>query len=620
MALLQTPKFNANQLNDFDIDLPGSGGINLKDLKFELDPKQSPNMLNMIYRNGCLCKRNGQEHWLTLKKELTDGYIPCYINDVGYFDDEVYLVTQGGLYSGAMDDNKELRYESNLSTTLSKKNTLFCFNRKIYYYESPSKFYYHDIVVKPGTDIWNEVKPYVPDICINRKPDGTYSDPIEEYNRMGSAFKNTFHGDGTSMTYQLTDKNLDSKEPIVIVNGEVAHNYKYFAEDGQVIFDSAPSKGTNNVEITAYKTVTEEYISGKYYQAYGGANNSRLFIGGCGNGMIYYSSVSDATYFPYSNYMLVGNSAEDVVGFGEQYDVLVVFKPKEIIGVEYYLDNEGKGQFSSKVINSRIGCDAPKSIQLVDNKLVWLSSSNGVCTLVSTEIEDERNVRIISRNIEKGYETTGLLQESNLTDAVSVDWDGKYMLAVNGKVYVWDYMVTPYANTGKLDYDAKRLAWFIYDNITAHHFIKTKDILYLAKNYEIIKMIDEFNDFGEPIKAHYQTPYLQFSAVPYLKTVKNIYVQTLADRAVQIDMTYFTEESPDGEKEAEPIRVYDKLWHSFKWNTFGWQFTNIANTFRRKCSLKKIQMCSVLFENNETDKDMAIYHVGFQYMIVKNIK
>ena len=49
---------------------------------------------------------------------------------------------------------------------------------------------------------------------------------------------------------------------------------------------------------------------------------------------------------------------------------------------------------------------------------MWVSSTEGVCTLVSTNIEDERNVRIISRNIEGGYRIKGLLQEENLKNAL----------------------------------------------------------------------------------------------------------------------------------------------------------------------------------------------------------
>ena len=602
MALLQAPKFNATALHDFNIDLPGSGGINLKDLEFELNPNQSPSMLNMIYRNGHLCKRYGQKVYQTLNKR---------INEIGYFGGNVYLANGDGIYKGDLNDGKLFEL-SNEDTNLIR-TPFFCFNRKIYYYDGT--FNCHSI--DGGNAEWETEKTYIPDICINRKPDGTYHDLIEEYNLLGSAFKNTFHGDGTSTVYHLTDKNLDNIKPIVeVINGTVPE-YTFDITKGTVTFSTAPEKGTNNVVITAYKTVLEERFFPDYFISYGGNNNSRMFYGGCGNGKIYYSDVLDATYVPASNWFQVGNDEEDVTGFGEQYDTLMVFKPREIFAIEYYIDSNNVGAFQMKLVNSEIGCDAPKSIQLINNQLVWLSSTNGVCTLVSTAIEDERNVRIISRNIE-GY--NGLILESKLKEAVSVDYDNKYMLAVNGKVFVWDYLMTPYTNTGKLDNDAKRLAWFIFDNMNVEIFIKTNNNLFYASENKIIKMVEALNDFGEPINAYYKTPFLQFGAVPYLKTVKNIYVQTLADNAVQIDMTYFTEESPLGEKEAEPIRIYDKIWHSFKWNTFGWQFTNIANTFRRKCSLKKIQMCSVLFENNEADKDMGISHISFQYMIVKNIK
>ena len=622
MALLQTPKFNVSALHDFNIDLPGSGGINLKDLEFELNPNQSPKMLNMIYRNGHLCKRYGQEQYQQfIETDMNDNITQKYmIREINYFGGDVFVVNDKGIYRGDIDNDALL--DLNLEEVPAYNSKFFCFNRRIYYYTGGFR-YFDTVEVRAGggtVHTWTQEEPYAPEICINRKPDGSYHDLIEEYNRMGAGFKNVFHGDGSSTLYQLTDKNLDSRTPIVKVDEVQVTDFTFDATKGTVTFTTAPVKGTNNVEITAYKTVEEEGFDPKYFIAYGGNNNSRMFYGGCGDGKIYYSNPLDATYVPINNYFQVGNDEEDVVGFGEQYDTLMVFKPREIYALDYYIDNENKGAFQMKLVNGEIGCDAPKSIQLINNQLVWLSSTYGVCTLVSTAIEDERNVRILSRNIEGGYHYNGLMQEKNLTKAVSVDFDNKYMLAVNGKVYIWDYLMTPYANTGKLDQDAKRLAWFIFDNINVDFFIKTKENLYFAYENVINKMTNNLNDFGEPINAYYQTPYLQFGAVPYLKTVKNIYVQTLADNAVQIDMTYFTEESPNGEKEPEPIRVYDKLWHSFKWNTFGWQFTNIANTFRRKCSLKKIQMCSVLFENNETDKDMAISHIGFQYMIVKNIK
>ena len=603
----------ATVYKELEIPMPGCGGLNIKDLKLELEPHQSPDMLNMIYRNGHLCKRYGQMHW----KALSNDGVNHNINDVGYYNDEVYLATDGGIYVGKLGSELDLKLTN--SELGKASNCFFSFNRTIYYYAGFDSFYYHDLDSTDET-FWKKVEPYIPDIVINRKPDGTYHDLIENYNRLGAGFKNTFHGDGESTVYVLTDKKLDNVTPIITVDEQIVTEFEFDAEKGEITFKTAPIKGTNNVEITAYKTVSEEHITAKYYKAYGGANNSRVFFGGCGNGAIYYSQVFDATYLPSQNYFRVGNDEEDITGFGEQYDVLMVFKPREIYSLEYYQDYDGVGQFQTKLVNPEMGCDAPKTIQLINNQLTWLSTRHGICTLVSTAIEDERNVRIISRNIDNGVKRTGLLQEHNLKDATSIDYDNKYMLSVNDKMYVWDYLMTPYYNSGKLEEDAKRLAWFLWDNFNVDYFIVGKDGLYYSKDNQINKLEQDFDDFGEVIHSHYQTPYLQFEAVPYLKTIKNIYVQTLSDVAVLINMKYFTEETPNGELEPEPIRIYDKLWHAFRWDTFGWSFTNIAQTFRRKCSLKKIQMCSVRFDNDELAKDMPLTHIAFQYTLVKNIK
>jgi hypothetical protein len=612
MSLLATPNYSATKYYDFNVEMPGAGGVNLNDLEYDLEPNQSPKMLNMMIRDGSLSKRYGQQGWISFQTEENDDK---QIYSIGYFNDDVFIGVDDGIYKCNVT-NKE--WEISYSSQAEIMNGHFInFNRNFYYWNGNTFLVYED-----GN--WNNVEYYVPDVVINRKPDGTYSDPIDNYNRIGTGFKNTFHGDGTSTVYVLTDKDLDSTMPIVEVDGQSVTDFTFDATKGTVTFKTAPSKGTNNVEIVAYKTNTEYFWSVanfKYCSTYGGTNNSRLFVGGCGDGCVYYSDTADITYFPDNNSFVIGADETDVTGLAEQYDVLMIFKPNEIYSLEYYVDDEGLGAFKSKLVNAKIGCDAPNTIQLVNNQLVWLSTKEGVCTLVSTNIEDERNVRQISRNINGSYRANGLMNEENLKDCQSVDFDNKYFITCpSGKAYVWDYLLTPYANTGKLDADAKRLAWFIFDNFNAEHFLKVDNELYYTKGSTLRKLTDDFNDFGEPINAYYQTPYFQFDAVAYLKTVKNIYVQTRADTATVIHMTYFTEEDPNGEIEPEAIRVYDRLWKNFSWSTFGWQVTNIANTFRRKCSLKKIQMCSVLFENNELDRDISISHLTFQYTVVKNIK
>lgn len=597
MPLLQQPTFSPTEYKEFKIDTPCSGGINLKDLEYELEENQSPDVLNMMYRNGSFCKRYGQEYYKSFDAQ---------VYSLAYFNDSLIVHAGDKIYK---DDTQ---IASNMPT---KKGLFINFNRLLYYLNDG--YYQYD------GETWKEVEPYIPELVINRKPDGSYSDAIENYNRVGSGFKNIFHGDGTSKEYILTDKNLDDKTPICEVDGENVTAFTFDRVNGKVTFTTAPAKGTNNVVITAYKT-EQDYIdtilNNKYYATYGGNNNSRLFLAGGGESIYYYSAVFDATYFPESNNATLGNGEEDITGFGEQYDVLMVFKPREIYSLEYYVDDEGIGQFQSKLVNAKMGCDVPGSIQLINNLLVWCSTIDGVCTLVSTNIEDERNVRVISRNIDGGHRISGLLQEENLKDAISVDWDFKYILSVNGKAYVWDYLLTPYSNSGKIDQDAKRLAWFLFDNFNSEEYIKAERNLYYASDSKIVTLNNSYNDFGQSIKAYYKTPFFQFDAVEYLKNVREMYVQCRADTISVINIKYFTEETPNGEIEPESIVIYGKIWDGFEWDTFGWDIVNFANTFRRKCSLKKIQMVSVLFSNEELDRDMAISYLGFKYQIVKNVK
>ena len=284
-----------------------------------------------------------------------------------------------------------------------------------------------------------------------------------------------------------------------------------------------------------------------------------------------------------------------------------------------------------------MGCDAPGSIQLIDNKLTWLNSRLGLCTLVSTNIVDERNVRPISRNIDRtnNLGVKGILDYTEDLESIrSVDYDSKYFLVFpeSGMCFMWDYAISPYYYTSSKETDTKILDFFLFDNFYVGQFIKIgQDLVYVNSNSSfnknLIKLNNTFEDLdfngdgeNDAIKSYYMTPYLQFNAVNYLKTVKNIYVQVRGDTSSVIDMWYYTDESLDPEQEPESIRIGGRIWSKFGWDNFQWLSVNHAKTFRRKCSLKKIEMCAFYFENNDVGRDMSISHIALQYQIVKNIK
>ena len=365
--------------------------------------------------------------------------------------------------------------------------------------------------------------------------------------------------------------------------------------------------------ITAYKT-EQNYIDTikhcKFAKSYGGENNSRMFL--CGSGAYYYySDVLDCTYFPEQNYSPVGNNSGDITGFGEQFDVLVVFTDHETYGVEYHTDKEGVGYFTQININGTIGCDCPNTIQLVQNKLTWCTTYGGAYTMVSTAIEDERNIMPISRNI-----NPKLLKEPNLKDSVSIDVDENYMISVNGHVYSWNYGVSPYSYSGNSVEDSKRLAWFYYENIPANCFIKVGEETYYARHNRLVHFEDNLTDFGEPIKAHYETPALNFDRIDYLKTVSKMFVSVRGDRASRIYCTYKYDNTD--KEEIEPLVLGDELWTNFSPDNFSIEGSaRYAQTFRRKCKLKKFRFLSIYFQNIYDNQDMNISELALYYRYAK---
>ena len=654
MPLQSSPTFKTSSDKLYEISQPAVSGLNLKDLEYEQDANQSPYMLNIMYRNGAFSKRYGQK----IFKELNDTIYAMII-----YRDSLIIHAGTKVYKGE---------EEIASSMPEKKGFFILFNQNLYYFNN-------DVYQYDGKE-WKKTTPYVPTIVINRKPDGSGGDTSESYNMIGTGFQNNFHGDGTSKVFVLTDDKLDSDIPKVkIDNVEWTYDtnlskdktFKVDFNAGKITLKSAAPSGTNNVEIIAYKhdeewtSYHDQILSSKYYSCFGGNNNSRLFVAGGGKSTYYYSDVYDASYFPYTNYARVGNSADDITGFGQQYNVLMVFKPTEIYSLTYYQQSSetttdsaaiGTGAFSSQVVNASIGCDCPNTIQLINNQLTWFSTRVGICTLVSTNIIDERNVRTISRNIDRSnnFGMKGILDidlKENGTpiyDSVqSIDYDSKYLLVfpkeyqkVNGKYevadlglcYMWDYAISPYYVTSSKVANPKDLAYFMFDHFFVNEFLIYEGKCIYSNSHpdfknKLVELNNTFEDLdfnkdghSDAIRAYYMTPFLQFDAVSYLKTVKNIYIQCRGDTASVINLYYYTDESLLKEQDPESIRIGSRIWQKFEWDTFQWLTVNWAYTFRRKCSLKKIQLCSFYFENDEVNRDMSISHIALQYQIVKNIK
>ena len=654
MPIKELPTFKSVPDKMLEIPQPAVGGVNLKDLEFEQEINQSPYMLNVMYRNGAFGKRFGQEVHSTYGDKVYSG--------IEYRGD---LIVHAGkkIYKYDPDVNVEI------ASGMPEAKGLFILYAQILYYLTTDGFYSYD-----GTT-WSSITPYVPDFIINCKPDGSDGgDVIDDLNVIGSYFNLVYNGDGTSTTYHTAEYNdddiidwtldennlvdmkveVDDEEWTQVASSATLATKQYKVNsDHEVVFYSAPSDDDLNVvmtfklKATVLADVKAKIYSCKYYDTFGGSNNSRLFLAGAGNSMYYWSASYDISYFPENNWAKVGNTEEDITGFGRQYNVLIVFKPKEVYSVYAYTEtssttvveeNIGMENFKSQLVNARIGCDAPHSIQLINNLLTWFNSKEGICTLVSTNIVDERNVRLISRNIERtnNFGIQGILDiDEDPANISSADYNNKYFLCfpTSGYCFMWDYEIVPYRySSSGSETNPRQLDWFVFDHFYVKQFIKfNKALVYISEHEDfdedIIKLNSSFYDLdfdgdgnNDAIHSYYMTPFIQFNSVEMLKNVKNSYVQTRGDTATAIEMYYYTDDSIAPEPEPEDIRIGGKIWKHFQFTNFQWMMIAWASTFRRKCNLKKIQMASFYFQNDEAGRDMSITHIGLQYQYVKYVR
>jgi hypothetical protein len=204
---------------------------------------------------------------------------------------------------------------------------------------------------------------------------------------------------------------------------------------------------------------------------YGGTNSgyaggTRLFVAGhpeFGN-VLRWSGVNDSSYFLENNFTYIGRDDEKITALNKQDGYLVVFKEHETFAIEYTYTTDSKNNaivyFPVIPISPYIGCDCPKTIQLISNRLTWLSSEGKVYTLYSENSYSERNIREISQHVENDLKR---FSTSELQNAKSADYDNKYFIFIGKTAYIWDYDRNPYYNYTSSEQAQNKLCWYKWD-------------------------------------------------------------------------------------------------------------------------------------------------------------
>lgn len=586
------------------------GGLSLEDESL-INLNQSPSMPNICYDDGGLPITRGGQAYLfnsSLGSTPINGVFPDYKGQT--------VLAHGTKLYKQTGSNQPIEIYSGLTDS---KAFFFTYNGILYMLNGNQYIQYDGTTVKA-------VDPYIPQVSINRKPDKSQSTVDESFNMLGSGFKDSFNGDGTSKDYYLSFTGLEATQVKAIVNNvEILEGSGLTVDrvNGKVNFTTAPGTGTNNVKITAYKSfpASRQAILNCRF---GIEFSNRIFLSGNSNQPNFYYAGGltdgiDATYFPEKYRYGIRGADKAVTAFIVFHNKLVVFKEDLTAVVEASTGLDNTASFPISYLNTEIGCDMPGTLQLIDNSPVFCNTYGGVYAIVSTMIPDEKNIIPISRNINGGPSRLGLLQEdiTQLKEASSADHNKKYYLAIGNHCYVWDY------SKGYKLSKPESLTWLYYTNIHSREFfIRDNELMYLHRGIgHIVRFISAYNDFGQPIKSSWKSKLISFDTPDFLKTVKELWLTTKANSSTNIRINYFNDKgSQMATTDIPPAKLKSFSWSEFSWENFTWRVQIYPPTVKMKPNLRKIRYFQIELISEEYNKPLSIIGLFIKYKLVKKVK
>ena len=601
---------------EYVVDFPRlDGGLNLWELDYRMDSNQSPEMKNMCWLDGVLSCRDGQD-WVSDNAELGVGYT-CH--DALYWDNAFFHIGSS-IYRAEITEDLNARIEmvEVLSGVPENRGTFFRYGEVLYY---KNRGGYYKIVYNGDGFSAGPVEAYAPITYINMEPTTAAGDEYQPENRL-SPVKTVWYSTVSGVTmYHLPVQNVDSVDKVIVDDVELIDGTDYAVdlEKGIVTFTKEPTHHNpfvaNTVKITFTKVNEDAYNSimdCPYAAVYGGDQNVCVVVAGCtAQPNAYFWSgnhtVMDPGYFPFEQYNFAGDTQEAVTGFGKQQAMLVIFKERSVGRAGFSAVEMASGRVLLEMpytsINSRIGCDLPWTIQLVENNLVFCNTEQGVHIVKDSSAAYENNIISISRNVDGTNLRPGLHDAVRKADVVSSFDDGnRYWVVAEGEAYVWDYTLS----------NASDPSWFYYTNIGGVAFFHRNEVGYhLDRRGRVTVLRRNFRDYDDPIEKVYQFATQSMGGYDRKKDITGIMLTIRSDADTVMDITYTT----DYEIRKDLTPVQSLTWRMAPRN-LAYRFMGVrrfATVVRRRPGCRHIRHFSMKLENNILGTDMSIVSAQIFY-------
>lgn len=560
-----------------------------------------------VTRDGNLQRRPGYHELVNLGTgKKVAGMWRGYANQK-----EVFLVACNGHVYSLWDDTNGEFYTTpkDLGTiTTTGPVTMFGFEGKVYFMNG-SQYRCWDGTNSSIADVVG----YIPLVAISIEPSpnaGMGGQLLEQVNKLTAWRRIWLSADGAGSTFYFPEKNFvyNSSDDVVVTDLGTntdfdPSDYTIDAANGTIVFDSAPAKAVNGIEVK-YHMVSDfssQVKAMKYAEIFSGQTDSRVFIYGDGTNEVFYSSIDyngtpTATYFPDLNEAAIGDANTPVTALIRHYSKLVVFKSDSTWSLSFSSTTLADGNMTEALyiypVNKRLGntpmgqvalvLNAPRS--LYGNDCYEWRNNNAYSANLSV---DERQAKRISDRV---YAS---LNSFDLKSAIV--WDDndaqEYWICQNNKALVHNYVVD---------------AWYYYTNIPATCFANFHETLYFGDSNGSVHFFDELynTDNGQVIDAHWESGNMAFNADYMRKYSARMWVGIKPTSSGKVNVTVQTDRKVAS---TEKI-VVSKLATLANVNFGDWSFnTNQQPQIKKlKLKAKKFVYYKLIFFNDTEDTSATI--------------
>ena len=464
-------------------------GIDASKSEYEIHKSRATDMINLISEAGVNHKRKGFHERANIDNNKILG-----IYNIGDSNDliihagkklyKLSFITGGLVYNCSTIPLNGIELSENYSYGVSDNDTLYLFCGEYIYIKEVEEQVEGKTVVSLKAYIAkdNEDYTYIPTTTVSIDAEGAKEKirlDFESPNLLSRWRINTLQGkpvdglggeldrtyyldEGVSTTdvvkmvvIQTGGSEIEYKTEDIISSNEIKKIYHIKSEvgyiicwSGKIVFNTEQPnyRGEDTIKVLFAVSGTnhERITTCKFGSLFGlRGNNDRLFVAGA-NGypnLDFYSASNDYTYFPDTNYTILGNSASSINGYSRINDgSMAIHKSVGDSSGIYYrtsstesykdeLTGATKEETIFPITSGAVGefCVSHRSCQRLGDDPLFLSN-NGVCSIAlgSNATTNERYAKGRSENINQ------LLKDSK-NNAIAEVVDGRYYLFIADK-------------------------------------------------------------------------------------------------------------------------------------------------------------------------------------------